>query len=61
MEKLRFGLARWIGALMGLVLGFYALPALSQPVEWKMHIVWVPARDEAKAYQKFVDLSLIHI
>ena len=21
-----------------------------------MHIVWVPARDEAKAYQKFVDL-----
>jgi TRAP-type C4-dicarboxylate transport system substrate-binding protein len=33
-----------------------ALPAFAQPVEWKMHIVWVPAREEAKAYQHFVDL-----
>lgn len=56
MGKLRFGVARWMCGLIGIVLGACALPALSQPVEWKMHIVWVPAREEAKAYQKFVDL-----
>ena len=47
MERLRFRVSGWLVALMGLILGFWALPALSQPVEWKMHIVWVPARDEA--------------
>jgi len=46
----------WLAALLGCVLAFQALPALAQQVNWKMHIVWVPARDEAKAYQKFADL-----
>lgn len=31
-------------------------PATAADTEWKMHIVWVPARPEAQAYQQFVDL-----
>lgn len=33
-----------------------AREARAQTQEWKMHIVWVPARPEAKAYQQFVDM-----
>ena len=52
------GMARgtWIAALLGCAIALQALPALAQQVNWKMHIVWVPARDEAKAYQRFADL-----
>lgn len=53
MKSLQFGYRRWLGALFGLAL---ALPAFAQQVNWKMHIVWVPAREEAKAYQQFADL-----
>jgi TRAP-type C4-dicarboxylate transport system substrate-binding protein len=56
MRKLRFGGGSWLAALLGLVMAISALPALAQQVNWKMHIVWVPAREEAKAYQHFVDL-----
>ncbi|RKF12679.1 C4-dicarboxylate ABC transporter substrate-binding protein [Roseovarius spongiae] len=30
-------------------------PAKAADTTWKMHMVWVPARPEAKAYQKFAD------
>ncbi|MCF3933258.1 TRAP transporter substrate-binding protein DctP [Acuticoccus sp. M5D2P5] len=30
-------------------------PASAADANWKMHIVWVPARPEAQAYQTFVD------
>ncbi|WP_108662188.1 TRAP transporter substrate-binding protein DctP [Acuticoccus kandeliae] len=30
-------------------------PAAAADTNWKMHIVWVPARPEAQAYQSFVD------
>lgn len=30
-------------------------PAQAAETDWKMHIVWVPARPEAQAYQRFVD------
>lgn len=38
-------------------LGVTAQPAAVQAAdtEWKMHMVWVPARPEAQAYQSFVD------
>lgn len=29
--------------------------ARAADTEWKMHIVWVPARPEAQAYQNFAD------
>ena len=49
--------ARKLGAaVFAAVLGISALPALAQQVNWRMHIVWVPARGEAKAYQEFVDI-----
>lgn len=54
--KLRFGRGTWLAALLGCVLAIEVLPALAQQANWKMHIVWVPARPEAKAYQRFVDL-----
>ena len=53
MKKLRFGMSTWLAALLGVAM---ALPALAQQVNWKMHIVWVPARPEAQDYQRFVDL-----
>lgn len=53
MKLLRFGRGSWLAALLGLLM---ALPAFAQQASWKMHIVWVPAREEAKAYQRFVDL-----
>lgn len=53
MKILRFGRGTWLAALLGMVM---ALPAFAQQASWKMHIVWVPAREEAKAYQRFVDL-----
>ena len=56
MRKMRFGRGAWLAALLGLVTAVPALPALAQQVNWKMHIVWVPARPEAQAYQRFVDL-----
>jgi TRAP-type C4-dicarboxylate transport system substrate-binding protein len=49
------GAKKW-AALVGALVVSLALPATADPVNWKMHIVWVPAREEAKAYQKFVDL-----
>ena len=30
-------------------------PADAAETNWKMHIVWVPARPEAQAYQQFAD------
>ena len=53
MKKLHIGVVTWLTALLGVVT---AMPALAQPVNWKMHIVWVPARPEAQDYQRFVDL-----
>lgn len=53
MKKLHIGVVTWLTALFGVVT---AMPALAQPVNWKMHIVWVPARPEAQDYQRFVDL-----
>ena len=53
MKKLYIGVVTWLTALLGVVT---AMPALAQPVNWKMHIVWVPARPEAQDYQRFVDL-----
>lgn len=45
-----------IGALLLVgALGADLRPAAAADTEWKMHIVWVPARDEAQTYQKFVD------
>jgi TRAP-type C4-dicarboxylate transport system substrate-binding protein len=43
-------LAAWAAAAL-----MWAGMAQAAPVEWKMHIVWVPARVEAQYYQKFVD------
>jgi TRAP-type C4-dicarboxylate transport system substrate-binding protein len=43
-------LAAWMAVAM-----MWAGLAQAAPVEWKMHIVWVPARVEAQYYQKFVD------
>lgn len=39
-----------------LAVGF-STPSLAQAkeIEWKMHIVWIPARDETKTYQRWVD------
>ena len=54
--KLRFRRGIWLAFLLGCVMAIEALPALAQQVNWKMHIVWVPARPEAKAYQRFADL-----
>jgi TRAP-type C4-dicarboxylate transport system substrate-binding protein len=56
MRKLGFGRVAWLAALLGVVIAMPALPALAQQVDWKMHIVWVPARPEAQAYQRFADL-----
>lgn len=56
MKKLRLGRGTWLAALLGCVMAIQMLPALAQQANWKMHIVWVPAREEAKAYQHFVDL-----
>jgi len=56
MKKLGMARGTWIAALLGCVMALQALPAMAQQVNWKMHIVWVPARDEAKAYQRFADL-----
>lgn len=56
MTILRFGRGPWLAALLGLLMAVPVLPAWAQQVNWKMHIVWVPAREEAKAYQHFVDL-----
>jgi len=30
-------------------------PASAADINWKMHMVWVPARPEAQAYQRFAD------
>jgi TRAP-type C4-dicarboxylate transport system substrate-binding protein len=53
MKKLYFGVGTWLAALLGVAM---AMPVMAQPVNWKMHIVWVPARPEAQDYQRFVDL-----
>ena len=53
MKKLRFGLGAWLAAMLGVAMAF---PSLAQQVDWKMHIVWVPARPEAQDYQHFVNL-----
>ena len=47
-------LGKWAGAwAAAAIMGSGA--AAAAPVEWKMHVVWVPARVEAQYYQKFVD------
>lgn len=56
MQKLRLGRGTWMAALLGCLMAMQVLPALAQQASWKMHIVWVPARPEAQAYQRFVDL-----
>lgn len=56
MRKMWFGRGAWLAALLGLVTALPTLPALAQQASWKMHIVWVPARPEAQAYQRFTDL-----
>ena len=53
MKKINFGVGTWLAALLGFAM---ALPVMAEPVNWKMHIVWVPARPEAQDYQRFVDL-----
>jgi TRAP-type C4-dicarboxylate transport system substrate-binding protein len=46
------------GVAAGLMVAGVAMPAMpaSAQTTWKMHIVWVPARPEAKDYKRFVDL-----
>lgn len=56
MKTLRLNLRTWVRALLGFVGTILALSSFAQGANWKMHIVWVPAREEAKAYQQFVDL-----
>lgn len=34
----------------------FSMPAMGAETEWKMHIVLVPSRPEAQAYQQFVDI-----
>jgi TRAP-type C4-dicarboxylate transport system substrate-binding protein len=48
--------SNWLAALVGAMLWIGTVSANADPVQWKMHIVWVPAREEAKAYQQFVNL-----
>ncbi|MCC7276370.1 MAG: TRAP transporter substrate-binding protein DctP [Alphaproteobacteria bacterium] len=33
----------------------HARPATAQEVQWKMHVVFVPAREETKAYQRWAE------
>jgi TRAP-type C4-dicarboxylate transport system substrate-binding protein len=48
---------RTLLGLIGLAAGLAASgQAWAQAQQWKMHIIWVPARAEAKAYQEFVDI-----
>ncbi|WP_137387695.1 TRAP transporter substrate-binding protein DctP [Rhodoligotrophos defluvii] len=47
------GAAALISAAMGI--GPEAPTAQAAETDWKMHMVWVPARPEAQAYQAFVD------
>ena len=56
MKQLQLGRGTWLAALLGLAMAMPALPAVAQQVEWKMHLVWVPAREEVAGYQKFADL-----
>jgi len=56
MKQLQLVRGTWLAALLGLAMAMPALPALAQQVEWKMHLVWVPAREEVAGYQKFADL-----
>ncbi len=56
MKQMPFGLRAWLSALLGCFLAIQMPAAWAEQVNWKMHIVWVPAREEAKAYQRFVDL-----
>ncbi|MEO8134297.1 MAG: TRAP transporter substrate-binding protein DctP [Betaproteobacteria bacterium] len=56
MTRQQLHLDRWVVALLALVLTATALPAAAQQVNWKMHVVWVPARPEAQAYQDFANL-----
>ncbi|MEP7207308.1 MAG: TRAP transporter substrate-binding protein DctP [Casimicrobiaceae bacterium] len=56
MTHTRFSFSRIAALVLGVAIAASPLHALAQQVNWKMHIVWVPARPEAKAYQEFVDL-----
>jgi TRAP-type C4-dicarboxylate transport system substrate-binding protein len=52
---IRRSLAAGLAAL-AVALGAMHAPAPARAQqEWKMHIIWVPARPEAKAYQDFAD------
>ncbi len=55
-RKIYFTKGPWIKSLLGLVMAAAIAPVFAQQIEWKMHMIWVPAREEAKSYQKFVDL-----
>jgi TRAP-type transport system periplasmic protein len=47
-----------VALAVGLMIAGAGLPASPAAAEtaWKMHIVWVPARPEAKDYKRFTDL-----
>jgi TRAP-type transport system periplasmic protein len=47
-----------IGLAAGMMIAGIGLPAApaSAQTTWKMHIVWVPARPEARDYKRFTDL-----
>jgi TRAP-type C4-dicarboxylate transport system substrate-binding protein len=53
-RKFAYGMLALAAAAIAGPLG--PVPAAEAQTNWKMHIVWVPARPEAQAYAKFVDL-----
>jgi len=47
-------MGKWLAGCLAAALT-YSGAAMAAPEEWKMHIVWVPARVEAQYYKQFVD------
>ena len=54
LRKFAYGMIALTAAVIAGPLG--PVPAAEAQTNWKMHIVWVPARPEAQAYAKFVEL-----
>jgi len=55
MYKGKHGIAQWLAAMAAAAAACLTSGVAAAQTQWRMHIVWVPARVEAQYYKKFVD------